>query len=375
MSDAEDSTEKKPAEPEATYNVKPKREPAPIGSVQKNSSNPIALILSVISLAVVIAGGYFAYQTYLSLQTRLNDSEQQTGQYENRIQELQQQVAVLGKGVQAELVNARQRYDADMKGLTDQLLSATERMTELSGTNQRIWHLDEAYYLLRIANNRIIFLKDAPTTISLLKQVDKLLAGMEDPNLFATRKKLTEDIQRINAWPKIDSTGLAIRIGALQSRVDSLPVVQVVQTDELTLAEDQPEPNTWYEHLAQSFRQLGDQWFDVRYHGTGYTPVISQNDEQQLRFAIMLTLQTIQYAILYQDNDLYQASLLQLKSRLTNYFDVRDSQVEMILVEIEELLKLKVAPETINGLTSLPALNTYMKQLAANNQDPEATKQ
>lgn len=375
MSDAEDSTEKKPAEPEATYNVKPKREPAPIGSVQKNSSNPIALILSVISLAVVIAGGYFAYQTYLSLQTRLNDSEQQTGQYENRIQELQQQVAVLGKGVQAELVNARQRYDADMKGLTDQLLSATERMTELSGTNQRIWHLDEAYYLLRIANNRIIFLKDAPTTISLLKQVDKLLAGMEDPNLFATRKKLTEDIQRINAWPKIDSTGLAIRIGALQSRVDSLPVVQVVQTDEVTLAEDQPEPNTWYEHLAQSFRQLGDQWFDVRYHGTGYTPVISQNDEQQLRFAIMLTLQTIQYAILYQDNDLYQASLLQLKSRLTNYFDVRDSQVEMILVEIEELLKLKVAPETINGLTSLPALNTYMKQLAANNQDPEATKQ
>ena len=109
------------------------------------------------------------------------------------------------------MVNARQRYDADMKGLTDQLLSATERMTELSGTNQRIWHLDEAYYLLRIANNRIIFLKDAPTTISLLKQVDKLLAGMEDPNLFATRKKLTEDIQRINAWPKIDSTGLAIQ--------------------------------------------------------------------------------------------------------------------------------------------------------------------
>jgi uroporphyrin-3 C-methyltransferase len=182
---------------------------------------------------------------------------------------------------------------------------------------------------------------------------------MDHPDLFLTRKKVAEDIQRLNAIPKLDKTGIAIRVGALQSKVAELPMLLLTQADDSVTAEPEQLPETWYEHLAASFQQLSLQWFDVRHHGSGYSPLISEQDEQQLRFAMMMTLQTIQFAILHNNNDLFQASLLQLKSRLTNYFDAEDSQVLAILLEVDQLLALKVTPQQISPLGSLAALNNY----------------
>ena len=77
---------------------------------------------------------------------------------------------------------------------------------------------------------------------------------------------------------------------------------------------------------------------------------------------MMITLQTIQYAILHSNNDLYQATLLQLRSRLNNYFDAEDSQVRAILIEVEQLLDIKVTPGEIPPLASLAALNNYRQE-------------
>ena len=76
----------------------------------------------------------------------------------------------------------------------------------------------------------------------------------------------------------------------------------------------------------------------------------------------MMTIQTIQYAVLYHNDDLFQANLLQLKSRLNNYFDNEDPTVQTLLLEIDQLLELRVGYETFAGLTSLPALSTYIQQ-------------
>lgn len=328
----------------------------------RKSSSAGAYIISTIAILLVAAIAYYGYMQHQSVQQQITQLQQSSRNYQsgiNRIQqESMQQTEQLIQRVQA----AETQMAKDMQGLTDQIVAMNEAFVDLSGQKQTTWLADQAYYLLKIANNRIMFMQDTDTAIFLLTEADSYLSQLDDPNLFATRKKVSEDRQVLNARPKLDTTGLAIRISAFQSTITDLPMIQIAKRQDAEQEVEQTTPQTWYEHLLYSLDKLADQVFTVRTHGTGYTPVISESDEQQLRFAIMMTIQTIQYAVLYHNDDLFQANLLQLKSRLNNYFDNEDASVQRMVLEIDELLKLKVGHESFAGLTSLPALSAYIQQ-------------
>ena len=309
-------------------------------NTSNNFGSMLATLLSFVAIGLVVALGYFGYLRYQSISSKIVELEQSKGVYQNQIRGLQQALDTQNTQVLSLVDQRDAAVQESLQGLTNQVINALETMNDLSGKQDKSWRVNEAYYLLKIANNRVMFMQDVDTALYLINQADELLGQLDDPNLFVTRQKLNEDRQRLNGWPKVDSTGLAIRVSALQSSVTQLPMVIIAQEKEPEQVEEAPD--VWYEHLLYSIQQLGDQWFTVRQHGSGYTPIITDSDEQKLRFAIMMTLQTIQFAILHHNDDLYQANLLQLKSRLENYFDVGDSSVQTILLEIDQLLQLRV---------------------------------
>ena len=338
-----------------------------------------AYLVSIIAIVLVAALGYYGYMQHQSVQQQITQLQQTNRNYQSGINRVQQASVQQAEELLQQLRAAENQMAADMQGLTDQLVAMNEAMTNLSGQKETSWLADQAYYLLKIANNRIMFMQDADTAVYLLTEADELLSQIDDPVLFATRKKVSEDRQVLNARPKLDTTGLAIRVSAFQSTIANLPMIQIVDAAVVEEEAEESAPETWYEHLLYSLDKLAGQVFTVRPHGTGYSPVISESDEQQLRFAIMMTIQTIQYAVLYHNDDLFQANLLQLKSRLNNYFDNEDSAVQTLLLEIDELLKLKVGHESFTGLTSLPALSTYIQQRdnpqPTDSKEPEADEE
>ena len=329
-------------------------------TASSNLGSFAAMLLSVIAIGLVAAMGYFGYLRYQTITSKFTELEQSKGVYQNQIRVLQQSVEAQNAQVLALVEQRDAAVEESLQGLTDQVINALETMNDLSGKQDKSWLINEAYYLLKLANNRIMFMQDVDTALYLLNQADQLLGQLDDPNLFVTRQKLNEDRQRLNGWPKVDATGLAIRISALQSGVADLPMVIIAQEKEPE--QEEAAPDVWYEHLLYSIQQLGDQWFTVRQHGSGYTPIISESDEQKLRFAIMMTLQTIQFAILNHNDDLYQANLLQLKSRLENYFDISDTSVQTIVLEIEQLLQVRVGYDSSEGITALLPLSNYLTQ-------------
>ena len=271
----------------AATSAEPSKRPAVVG----------AYLVGFIAIAAVVALAYFGYQRYQLLQQQLANLQQNSQSFNSSVADLR---AASIKQQSELLTQLRSRDDQaalDMQGLTDQLLSMNEALSNLSGQEDSNWLVDQAYYLLKIANNRIMFMQDIDTAIFLVAEADQLLGQIDDPDLFATRKKLNQDRQRLNATPRVDSTGLAIRVSALQSRISDLPMIQVLAPETTSQPEQQKAPESWYEDHANSLSLLSDQWFTVRYHGKGYTPVISAADEQKLRFAMLMTLQTIQYAI------------------------------------------------------------------------------
>lgn len=340
------------SEPEATTKAAP----------EKNSSSFLASILSILAIIMVVAMGYFYYQD----RSRLYDDYQQmiSGQQNTVSQqkELSQQIQVQIRTIQETLTERESAQQAAITGLTDQLVASNERLSELSGNNQRSWYLDEAYYLLRMANNRIIFLQDLKTALILIDQADALLAKVDDVELFSVRQKLAEDRQRLIAVAPVDQTGTAIRLGAIQGRVDNLPLQKFLYQAQEKEAEPEPEATTWYEHLGNSMSKLGEQWFQVRKHSPGYNPLMTESEAQQLRYVVLLTVQTAQFAVLHQDGDLYQASLLQLRSRINNYFDIEDPEVQTVLKEVAMLLEIPVIQESVAGLHTLSLLQSFLQE-------------
>jgi len=329
-------------------------------NTSNNFGSMLATLLSFVAIGLVVALGYFGYLRYQSISSKIVELEQSKGVYQNQIRGLQQALDTQNTQVLSLVDQRDAAVQESLQGLTNQVINALETMNDLSGKQDKSWRVNEAYYLLKIANNRVMFMQDVDTALYLINQADELLGQLDDPNLFVTRQKLNEDRQRLNGWPKVDSTGLAIRVSALQSSVTQLPMVIIAQEKEPEQVEEAPD--VWYEHLLYSIQQLGDQWFTVRQHGSGYTPIITDSDEQKLRFAIMMTLQTIQFAILHHNDDLYQANLLQLKSRLKNYFDVSDSSVQTILLEIDQLLQLRVGYDSSEGISALLPLSSYLTE-------------
>ena len=327
-------------------------------------SNTSALpsILSVLAIILVATMGYFYYQDRARLQSEYQSLVTNQQSTISQQKELSQQLQVQIRTFQENLAEREAAQQAAISGLTDQMIASNQRLAEFNGRSQRSWYMDEAYYLLRMANNRIIFLQDLKTALVLIDQADALLARVDDVELFSVRQKLAEDRQRLTSVAPVDQTGTAIRLGAIQGRVDNLPLQKFLYETEEQTTEKIPEATTWYEHLANSMAKLGEQWFEVRKHSPGYNPLMTEAEAQQLRYVVLLTVQTAQFAVLHQDGDLYQASLLQLRSRLNNYFDTEDPEVQTVLREVALLLEIPVIMAPVEGLHTLSLLQSFLQE-------------
>ena len=344
---------------EAEQPTKPTAKPA---TAVKTSSSPFAVLLSIVAIILVLALGYFYYQDRSRQFTDYDLLSQQQQSSQAQQKELAQQLQVQMRALQESLTEREAAQQAAITGLTNQMIASNARLAELNGQNQRSWYLDEAYYLLRMANNRIIFLQDIKTALLLLEQADELLARVDDVELFSVRQKLAEDRQRLTAITPVDETGTAIRLGAIQGRVDDLPLQKMLFQQDETTEKTVSQASTWYEHLAESMAKLGEQWFEVRKHSPGFNPLMTETEAQQLRYVVLLTVQTAQYAVLQQDGNLYQASLLQLRSRLQSYFDTEDPEVQAVLSELAQLLEIPVILEPVAGLHTLSLLQAYLQE-------------
>ena len=358
--EVENSRDDTSASQAKTYQAKNSENNSEQSVITVRKSPVVAYLIASIALMAVIALGYLSYQKAKQIEVKLSALSATEQSYQDQIASFERLQSNQSNQVSQLLAQQQQRFDNELSVLANQILLITEDVSNAKADDNSDWYAAEAYYLLRLANSRLIFTQDIETAQTLLMESEKLLAQIEDAKLFAIRKKINEEIQSLSALNTIDRTGLAIRVTALQTTISQLPMVQILET-ETVITESETE-DVWYEHLGQSMKQLADQWFVVREHVSGYNPVLSESDEQQLRFAMMMGIQAVQYAILNFDDALYQANLLQIKSRIQNYFDSKDAAVQALILEIDELLERQVSYQLSDGLESPQALSRYLTQ-------------
>ncbi|MEZ0154421.1 MAG: uroporphyrinogen-III C-methyltransferase [Candidatus Reddybacter sp.] len=316
-------------------------------------------LLTVFLLLVIIAGGgalgWFGQTLWLERASSTQTVAQQTALIETLQQNIERKTAE-----QTRLVAT---FNGKLEALREEQQSQLE-LLERNGDAGRGKHLlDEAEFLIRLANQRLQVERSPKGAQSLLESADQVLAKLDDPGLISLRKTLSENIAALRRTTIIDREGIFLRIGALSDLVmtfSALPDhgLDVVEAVDESIPTDETigmlEEERWYQNLWHNLRQATqgfvDRHFHVRSLEQPLAPLMSIDREAQLRHSLLIILGNAQQAVLREEAGIYRASLARAEKDIAQYFAANDDTRAII-----EQLQALQAEAVQQGLPDISA--------------------
>ena len=220
--------------------------------------------------------------------------------------------------------------------LREQALALSQRMDLLentvaglrrdAATNAESFQLDEAQYLLSLAETRLDLFSDPASAIRALELADNLLAGISDPALANVRQTLSIELDVVRAAPMNDVPALSGRLRALIQELPSLAI--------LTEAPNATRSRIW---LAL------DRYLVVRREGEAM-PVLGRSP-WAVREGLTLEFERAQLALERQQPQPWQNALETAVVMAERGLKPDDVLVESFLSRLRALAKTALAPD------------------------------
>jgi uroporphyrin-3 C-methyltransferase len=348
----------------------PKSAPPPGEVPSPKSPRPktgrvLAVIAILIALGAVGASAYVAWLTRMESQgadALRADLSGNLGQLERKTRELEEQFS----GVEAGRLSDRTQFDElrsqdqQLSGRLNDIEKRVERLAApVSEPEAPDWRLAEVEHLLRVANQQVTLARNPVAALAALAEADKLLLTIDRPGLQPLRQQLADDILALTAVPKADVEGLALRLGSLSKRVDSLPLAG--QERGGPAATGETEPVGGWARLKARIGDFFSSIFSV-HKATGSTaPMLSADESFFLRRSLELELQAARIAALSGETSAYKASLDSAVSWTEEYFNRDDASVQAFISALDELGDRKIEielPDVSGSLRALTAIQS-----------------
>jgi len=224
----------------------------------------------------------------------------------------------------------------------------------------------EVQYLVRLANISLVINHDASMAIQLLTIADQRFSVLNDPSLAEIRQVLAKDIGALKVMPEIDTIGIVSKLNILSDRIlklpiPNLPVKPSKQEDFKALLPSELPKTFWQKFITSSMRQLQN-IIIIKRHEQSIPSVLSEEQQIDLMQKMQLTLNQAQWAVLHQQDSVYQAALLQVINLSELYFINNPTAATDINQAIKELQKIILIAKTPE-LNSLQVINKTINQL------------
>lgn len=273
----------------------------------------------------------------------------QSDAYKEHIGRLEQQLAGVPRA--ADL--------AENQRLLVQLQSAqqafTRRFEQAFGNTRQDWRLAEAEHLLRMAHLRLTALQDLGSARYLLEAADQILFEQDDPAAYAAREAMAQALTAVRAVPKLDRTGVFMRLGALQKQVGSLS-----QTlPGYTAGDSDAGSIDWSKLLDKASNYIR---LDINSNTDDIKPLLSSQQLIHIRLAVSLSLEQAQWAALNGQQAVYDQALEQAVTLLQHYFAEDYQPATSMREQLEELAGAKVSQAVPDINPALLALQAYIQE-------------
>lgn len=337
-----------------------------------SSGTPIAILALLVAIAAVSATGWQWWQTRQAdpneatqkeaisqLQTdqrqlagAVTSLEERLGSVKSPInaEELSRREQRLG-AVEGQLANLLGQAGEDQASISavqasvrslEQRLSATESglvgVAAASQNSSEALDIAEIDFLLRTASERLQLFADPVAADLALQAADVQIEALNDPMFLSVRQRIAASRQALAMVPMIDPVQLAARITELQSKISGLPFRGEAET--------QPEPELpedagWWQRFKHTLSSL----VTVRRRVPEDQSLLSLDDKDYLRQGLWLQLESARLALMRNDSNVYVSSLDRVSTTVEQFFQNGSSQVQALLMGIEELRQTDIAPE------------------------------
>mgnify|MGYP000120836189 CR=1 FL=1 len=347
-----------------------------------DASKSNKVLPAIALLAGVAALGLSGWQFYQS--QYMNSDNQVLADAQNKVVALEQQVNRLNRRVESntslttrisdfdEALANTQAQSNSVKTQTEQaLVDLSSKINKLSSADKNDWLLAEAEYLIRLANQRLLLDKDTKGTISLLSSADTILADLEDPLMFDTRKAIAQDLQALKSVASFDLEGRYLQLSALYDQVAELPQREPSKAWQ----EQQTETNSQTAEVKTSsaIKQLfAEAWQGLKslvvinYNQKPIKPLLPPAEYQELVTGIQLQLDVAQVALLKGEPAIYEKSLSRVAATVNQHFDTSSQSTIAFMTTLTSLQQVNPNPDVPLPRASLQAMKNLMKNWKAN---------
>ncbi|VAW92693.1 hypothetical protein MNBD_GAMMA23-2492 [hydrothermal vent metagenome] len=313
----------------------------------------------LLSIAIIVAVSFISYIGW-----KKNNQQQSiiTAQ-QQQLEQIRQQQAQVDEQVQKQLQQNTVTQNQELNTLKE-TITAFLKQNQYS---RRDWLIAEAEYLIKLANHRLVLVRDVTTSINALRAADDRLREVGNPRFIPLRQALAVDIQQLNSVPVVDIVGLSLKLNAIQKQIEALPLKT-------------PDPKT-IEQKNQQTTQLSqvDGWknipaaiwqdllklFQVQRHNERVQPLLSPEHRFFLVQNVKLQLEQARLALLNNQPVIYKDRIQQAQQWIKRYFDNQHSLSQSVNKHLTELAQAKLnikLPDISSSLIKLQLISSGNNQ-------------
>jgi len=230
----------------------------------------------------------------------------------------------------------RLRQIEAVSGRMSALESTVSSLQGISTGARDAWLLAEAEYYMQIANAQLQLAGNPQLARRALGLADERILQLANPALTAVRRALANELRALAVMEKPDTAGVALTLASLASVVDSLPLQAAPGAPKSSIDAPDAELTGASRALASLQSAIGSA-VSVRRVDEAVRPFIAPEAQYFLRANLALQLQAARLAMLRNEAQIFEHSLDDAASWLTEYYDLDSTPVQSALQTIADI--------------------------------------
>lgn len=357
-------------------------------SPAKKAANWSAFLLVLILLASVGGLSYYQWVHQQDFQqsivqiteqveqqsTRLSDVSESIDSVQQEAEQALQRMSQASDQSQQQSRQLEQQLEQQARQLEQQLGALRQQVQAISTTTTEDWKLAEAYYLTRLAGQRLLMERDTESALALLRAADDIARNYPDPDLYTVRQALSDDIAALRVADSVDREGLYLQIGAVSRQITELQVAEPLNYQpqqeeaggaaETAQVEEEGEAGSVWESIQRSFAGAMSKLEDfvrIRRHDEAPRPLADPERQLYMRSSLQTALDTAQLALLREQPSIYQASLEKAQDLLSDLY-AKSTARDNTMAELSRLQNTDIVQQLPDISDSQEALGRYLEQ-------------
>ena len=254
---------------------------------------------------------------------------------------------------------------AALDNFKQMLLQQKEQLNhwqDLQSGHKQLWQLAEIQFLVRLAQNALIYQQNNDLALNLLTNATTKLAQLNNPALISLEKNLQSSIKKLQGSENLSSDIIFQRLMTADNAINQLQLPPAPLAEpENNKIKLQDEHIMWWQLLWQRVTNALSRIVLIQYQSSDKMPLVLPQEQQALYQNLHSQLQNAVWAAIHHHQQSYELALQQLKHWVGVYMQ-QNQQAKSFLAEVDALAKIKVSVDTIDLTAVLRQLDNYLMQ-------------